>query len=151
MKEDKRKFSNDMEEFSTQENYPYRKDSWLIAKNLSASFKYAAQGLTYTFLSQRNFRIHVFIGIFVSFISLWLNLPFTHLAILALTIGVVLILELLNTSIEAVVDLTIGRRFSTLARTAKDSAAAAVLIASLCSVVIGTLLVLPPLLTRLGI
>ncbi len=151
MKEDKTKFSNGIDELSTKEHQLYRKDSWLIAKNLSASFKYAVQGLIYTFSSQRNFRIHILIGILVSFIALWLNLPFTHLAILVLTIGVVLILELLNTSIEAVVDLTIGRRFNTLARTAKDSAAAAVLVASLCSILIGAFLILPPLFIRLSI
>ena len=68
-----------------------------------------------------------------------------------LTVAAVLVLELLNTAIESVVDLAIGRRFHPLAKVAKDCAAAAVLVASISSLVIALLLVLPPLLVRLGL
>ena len=61
----------------------------------------------------------------------------------------VLVLELLNTAIEAVVDLAIGRRFHPLARIAKDCAAAAVLVAAISSLVIALLLLIPPLIERL--
>ena len=63
----------------------------------------------------------------------------------------VLVLELLNTSIEAVVDLAIGRRFHPLARIAKDTAAAAVMVAAISSLLIALLLLLPPLRIRLGL
>jgi len=66
-------------------------------------------------------------------------------------VAAVLVLELLNTAIESVVDLAIGRRFHPLAKVAKDCAAAAVLVASISSLVIALLLVLPPLLVRLGL
>ena len=128
-----------------------RKDSWLISKDLFSSFRYALQGFMYNLLTQRNFRIHVFVGIFVCIIALWLNLPLYELAILVLTIGLVLILELINTSIETVVDLVIGREFNSLARIAKDSAAAAVLVASICSILIGFFLILPPLFNRINL
>ena len=62
-----------------------------------------------------------------------------------------LVLELLNTATEAVVDLSVGRRFHPLARIAKDCAAAAVLVAALSSLMIALLLLVPPLLVRLGI
>ena len=88
--------------------------SWKISKNLLSSFKYAAQGLIYSFFSQRNFRIHIIIGAFVFGIALWLNLSVSELAILVLTIASVVILELINTSIEALTDLAIGRRFHPL-------------------------------------
>ncbi len=129
---------------------PLRRGSWRIAGNLAASFRYAAQGLSYAFLSQRNFRIHVFIGASVFGLGLWLNLDGVHLAVLVLTVAAVLVLELLNTAIEAVVDLAIGRRFDALARIAKDCSAAAVLSASISSLVVAFLLLLPPLLSRIG-
>ena len=72
-------------------------------------------------------------------------------ALLVLTVAAVLVLELLNTATEAVVDLAIGRRFHPLARIAKDCAAAAVLVAAISSLVIAILLLLPPLLVRLGV
>ncbi len=128
-----------------------RRGAWKIASDLPASFRYAAQGLVYGFLSQRNFRIHVFLGIVVLGLGFWLELTPVNLAVLVLTVTAVLVLELLNTAIEAVVDLAIGRRFHSLARIAKDCAAAAVLVASISSLLIAVLLLLPPLLLRIGI
>ena len=116
--------------------------AWQVAGDLPASFRYAAQGLTYGFLSQRNFRIHVFTGTAVFGTGLWLGLSADRLA--------VLVLELLNTATEAVVDLAIGRRFHPLARIAKDCAAAAVLVGALASLLIAALLLVPPLMQRLG-
>ncbi|KGG16754.1 MULTISPECIES: diacylglycerol kinase family protein [unclassified Prochlorococcus] len=127
-----------------------RRRSWIISKNLFSSFQYAVQGIRYAFRSQRNFRIHIFIGISVAVFGIFLNLSFTSLSIIALTISTVLILELINTSIEAVVDLSIGRRFHPLARVAKDCAAASVLISATSSVIIALLLILPSLLKKLG-
>ena len=57
----------------------------------------------------------------------------------------------MNTAIEAVVDLAIGRRFHPLARIAKDCAAAAVLVAAISALMIAAFLILPPLLLQLGI
>ena len=128
-----------------------RRGSWRIASDLPASFRYAAQGLVYGFLSQRNFRIHVFIGAVVFGLGLWLKLNFNQLAVLVLTVTAVLVLELLNTAIEAVVDLAIGRRFHPLARIAKDCSAAAVLVASISSLLIAILLLMPPFLNEIGL
>jgi diacylglycerol kinase (ATP) len=128
-----------------------RRGAWNIAGSLTASFRYAAQGLAYGFSSQRNFRIHVVIGTVVFGLGLWLQLNINHLAVLVLTVTAVLVLELINTAIEAVVDLAIGRRYHPLARIAKDCAAAAVLVASISSLMIALLLLLPPLLNRLGL
>ena len=127
-----------------------RLGAWQVAGDLPASFRYAAQGLIYGFASQRNFRIHVVMGAVVFALGVWLQLPTAQLAVLVLTVAAVLVLELLNTATEAVVDLAIGRRFHPLARIAKDCAAAAVLVAALSSVLIAALLLLPPLLARLS-
>ena len=128
-----------------------RLGAWTVAGDLPTSFRYAAQGLVYGFRSQRNFRIHVVIGSLVFALGLWLQLPTAQLAVLVLTVAAVLVLELINTATEAVVDLAIGRRFHPLARIAKDCAAAAVLVAAISSLVIAVLLLLPPLLVRLGV
>ncbi len=128
-----------------------RVGAWKVAGDLPASFRYAAQGLAYGFASQRNFRIHVFTGVLVFGMGLWLRLAADRLAVLVLTVAAVLVLELLNTATEAVVDLAIGRQFHPLARIAKDCAAAAVLVAALSSLLIALLLLVPPLLIRLGV
>jgi diacylglycerol kinase (ATP) len=128
-----------------------RRGSWRIAGDLPASFRYAAQGLGYAFISQRNFRIHVITGAVVFGLATWLQLDLIRLSVLMLTVAAVLVLELLNTAIEAVVDLAIGRRFHPLARIAKDCAAAAVLVAAISALMIAAFLLLPPLLVQLGI
>lgn len=125
--------------------------AWRIAGDLPASFRYAGQGIGYAFISQRNFRIHVFTGIVVFSLGAWLQLDLTRMAVLVLTVAAVLVLELLNTAIEAVVDLAIGRRFHPLARIAKDCAAASVLVAAISSMLIALCLLMPPLLLRLGL
>ncbi|MFL0789131.1 MAG: diacylglycerol kinase family protein [Prochlorococcus sp.] len=142
--------SEDIAKFASQGQRAARRGAWRIAGDLPSSFRYAAQGLGYGFISQRNFRIHLCIGSIVFGLGLWLNLRVEQLAILVLTVASVLVLELLNTSIEAVVDLAIGRRFHPLARIAKDCAAAAVMVAAIGSLLVAVLLLLPPLLNRLG-
>ena len=136
---------------SSRVNRPRRNGSWRIASNWTASFRYATQGLIYGFISQRNFRIHVLITAFVFGLGIWLDLNLNQMAVLVLTVAAVLVLELLNTAIEAAVDLTIGRRFHPLARIAKDCAAGAVLIAAISSLIIAGLLIVPAFLSRLGI
>jgi diacylglycerol kinase (ATP) len=121
-----------------------------VARDLPASFRYAAQGLGYSLVTQRNFRIHVTTGVLVFGLALWLQLSLDRLAVLVLTVTAVLVLELLNTAMEAAVDLAVGRRYHPLARIAKDCAAAAVLVAAVASLLIALLLLLPPLLSRLS-
>ncbi len=136
---------------STHSHRAARREAWRIATDLPSSFRYAAQGLSYSFKSQRNFRIHVFMGALAFALGVWLRLDFIDLAVLVLTIAAVLVLELLNSAVEAVVDLAIGRRFHPLARIAKDCAAGAVLVASLASLIVANLLLLPPFLSRVGL
>lgn len=90
-------------------------------------------------------------GLVVFGLATWLQLDLIRLAVLVLTVAAVLVLELLNTAMEAVVDLAIGRRYHPLARIAKDCAAAAVLTAAISSLLIALFLLLPPLLLRLGL
>jgi diacylglycerol kinase (ATP) len=122
-----------------------------VAPGLIQSLQYAVQGLRYGFSSQRNFRIHVVTGLVTLVLGIALGLGPERLSVLVLTVAAVLVLELLNTAIEAVVDLTVGTRFHPLAKIAKDCAAGAVLVAAMASVLIAALLLVPPLLNRLGV
>ena len=125
--------------------------SWQIAKDLPTSFLYAAKGLGYAFSTQRNFRVHLGLALVAFLLGFFLKLNKTDLAIMTLTVTCVLVLELINTAIEAAVDLAIGRRFHPLAKIAKDCSAAAVLVASISSLMIAFLLLFPVLLSKLGI
>lgn len=124
---------------------PNRDLSWRIAPNLLISFKYAWAGLRYAFVTQRNFRIHVVIGTGAIAMCVFLHLKPVEMAVIGLTIGLVLAMELLNTAIESVVDLTVKQSYHELAKIAKDCAAGAVLISALVSVLVATSLMLPPL------
>jgi diacylglycerol kinase (ATP) len=101
----------------------------------------------YAFRTQRNFRIHLTIGAIALSLSLYFHLSAVACSIISLTIALVLVLELLNTALEAVVDLTVGREFHQLAKVAKDCAAGAVLIAAIAALMIASVLLLPNILT----
>lgn len=128
---------------TSEQSAAQRSDSFQVATNLMLSFKYAGQGVSYAFRTQRNFRIHLVIGAVALFLSLYLHLSAVACSIISLTIALVLVLELLNTALEAVVDLSVGREFHQLAKIAKDCAAGAVLIAAMAALLIGGVLILP--------
>ena len=71
------------------------------------------------------------------------------MSIISLTIGAVLAMELLNTALESVVDLTVKQSYHELAKIAKDCAAGAVLISAIAAILVAGSLLLPPLLTLL--
>jgi diacylglycerol kinase (ATP) len=125
-----------------------REHSFEIAQNLWVSFQYAGAGLRYAFLTQRNFRIHAFVGMIAISLGLFLMLPPVELALIGLTIGLVMTLELLNTAIEAVVDLVVDTQYHDLAKIAKDCAAGAVLMSTIASLGVAGCLLLPPLLQK---
>jgi diacylglycerol kinase (ATP) len=134
---------------TSEQNAAQRNDSFQIATNLLLSFKYASQGVSYAFQTQRNFRIHLIIGAIALSLSLYFHLSAVTCSIISLTIALVLVLELLNTALEAVVDLTVGREFHQLAKIAKDCAAGAVLIAAIAALLIASVLLLPHILQAL--
>ena len=126
-----------------------RELAWRIAPSLLISFKYAWAGISYAFQTQRNFRVHVVLGGLAIGMSAFLRLSAVEMSIVGLTIGAVLAMELLNTAIESVVDLTVKQNYHELARIAKDCAAAAVLIAALAAIGVASSLILPRLCIKL--
>ncbi|MEH2281391.1 MAG: diacylglycerol kinase family protein [Nostoc sp.] len=124
-----------------------REFSWKVASNLFVSFKYAWAGISYSFQTQRNFRIHVSVCALAIALSVFLHLQAVEIAVIGITSGLVLALELLNTAIESVVDLTVKQTYHDLAKIAKDCAAGAVLVSALVAMLVAGILLLPPLVT----
>ena len=109
------------------------------------SFSYAFEGMATAFKNEPNFKVQVIIAVLVLLSAIILKFPLLEMGLLVLTIGIVLILELINTALEALVDLA-SERINPKAKIAKDVSAAAVLSSAILSVIVGTILFLPKLL-----
>lgn len=109
-------------------------------------FKYAFKGIFYALHTQKNMRFHATIMAFMFFFLLkydFFEITRGQFAVLALTCGIVLSLEFVNSSIEAVVDL-VSPEYNRLAGIAKDTAAGAVLMSAIAAVVVGLIIMLQP-------
>ena len=120
-----------------------RRNSYSTSKNVLLSFRYAFSGIKYTFKNSRNFKIEVLFASFSLILGSILKFDKSDYLILLVTIFSVLILEILNTSIESLVDLMVKKKYSRLAKISKDCSAGAVLLASINSVIIGLYLFIP--------
>lgn len=109
------------------------------------SFKYAFQGLGTAIKNEPNFRIHIVFAILALGMGLFLKLSSLEWLFLTFTIFFVLTLELLNTVLEAIVNIA-SPEMNPYAKVAKDVAAACVLLAAFMSIVVGVALFLPKLL-----
>jgi diacylglycerol kinase (ATP) len=108
------------------------------------SFKYAFEGWWYVIRTQQNAWIHTVVSIVVITLGLWLRLSPRDWAVVILAIAMVWAAEFFNTALEAIVDLA-SPEMNHLAKIGKDVGAAAVLIAAVASIVIGLLIMGPPL------
>ncbi len=113
-----------------------------------ASFRYAFQGWHHVLRTQQNIWIHSAIAVIVFVLALWLKLPARDWAVLVLTSAMVFAAEFLNTAIEAVVDLASPDQHP-LAKIGKDVGAASVLVAAFAAILIGLLILGPPLCAKL--
>ncbi len=113
------------------------------------SFKHAFQGWWYVVRTQRNAWIHALVSLAVIALAFWLGLPIRDWAVLFVTIGLVWTAEFINTALEAVVDLASPQQHP-LAKVGKDVGAAAVLIAALIAILVGLLILGPPLWEKLA-
>jgi undecaprenol kinase/diacylglycerol kinase (ATP) len=116
---------------------------------LGASFGYALSGLWYAVRTQPNMRIHLSVTVAVLLLGLYVKLNWVQWAVLILTIGAVLIAEMFNTVAEAALDATTPY-YHPLIKIAKDVAAGAVLLTALLSILVGLLILGPPLWLKLA-
>ena len=120
-----------------------RIESFKTSSNLLKSFKYAFSGISYVLKTSRNFKIQFIFAVTSLMIGFLLQISQSNYVILIATIMSVLILEILNTSIESIVDLVVKKEFSSLAKISKDTSAGAVLLASINSVIIAVYIFVP--------
>ena len=120
-----------------------RKESYKTSSNVLISFKYAFNGINYVLITSRNFKIQLIFAVTTLIIGFLLQISISNYMILIPTIMSVLILEILNTSIESIVDLVVKKEFSSLAKISKDTSAGAVLLASINSVIIALYIFVP--------
>lgn len=109
-----------------------------------ASFGFAGRGIWQTLVKQRNFRVHVSAALLVVELSWFVALSRVEWALVVLAMGLVLGLELVNTAIEALVDMA-SPGYHPLAAAAKDAAAGAVLVSAASSAVLAMIVYLPRL------
>ena len=120
-----------------------RIESYKTSRNVLKSFKYAFSGISYVLKTSRNFKIQLIFAVISLMIGFLLQISQSNYVILIATIMSVLILEILNTSIESVVDLVVKKEFSSLSKISKDTSSGAVLLAYINSVIIAVYIFVP--------
>ncbi|EKD62369.1 MAG: diacylglycerol kinase [uncultured bacterium] len=110
------------------------------------SFGFALAGIREAFFNEPNFRIHSIAAILAYAGGVIFSFTFFEFALLTFAIIMVLVLELLNTSLEKITDL-VSPDIHPKAKVAKDVSSAAVFLGSIGSVIIGLLLFLPKILS----
>ncbi|MDO9557165.1 MAG: diacylglycerol kinase [Coriobacteriia bacterium] len=106
------------------------------SKSLLWSFNYAIDGIAYALRTQRNMRIHVGAAMVVLVASLFLRIERAEFLAVVFAVAFVLVTELINTAVEATVDI-ITDTFEPLAKVAKDVAAGAVFVSAIMAMVVG--------------
>jgi len=113
------------------------------SRSLIWSFNYAIEGVVYALRTQRNMRLHVAAAAIALIVSLVLDVGRMGLVAIIFAISLVIVAELINTAIEATVDLAVDT-YDPIAKIAKDVSAGAVLVAATNAVVIAFLVLFDP-------
>ena len=103
------------------------------------SFRYAVKGIGAAFRSEQNMQLHVLAAVLVVLAGLFFEINKAEWGLIALAIGLVWAMEIMNTAVETVIDLVSPEQHP-LAGKAKDLAAGAVLVAAITAVIIGLLI-----------
>ena len=123
---------------------------WKFVRSRVTAIGHAFRGWWHVLRTQQNAWVHSIVATTVFAMGLWLSLPPRDWAVLVLTVAMVFTAEFINTAIEAVVDLASPEKHP-LAKVGKDVGAGAVLVASLAAVLIGLLILGPPLWLKLSV
>lgn len=111
-------------------------------KSLLSSFKYALEGIWHALKYNRNLRITFFIALLVGLLGLLFQVTSLEMVILVITILLVILAEMINTSLEQIVNL-ITQEHKKEAKIAKDVGAGMVLVVTIGSVIVGILIFFP--------
>ena len=118
-------------------------------KRFLSSFVYASRGIVSAFKTEQNLLVDLFFAVSAIVIGFLLKLSNIEFTIVILAIGLVISMELMNTSIEYVVDMAMPE-IHPLAKISKDVSSAAVLISALVALIIGLIIYLPKLIALFG-
>lgn len=125
------------------------KELKLDKKRLTNSFKYAFEGIFQAYVGEQNLKIHTVIAILVIIFGFILKISYTEWLVCLVLIGLVLMAEFFNTSIEYLVDL-VSPEIHPLAKATKDTASAGVLMMAIISAIIGLIIFVPKLISFIG-
>lgn len=117
-------------------------------RNFFQSLVHALDGVYGLVSTERNFRKHIVLATIAVMMGIWLQLSINEWLWITLAIFVVVVAEVLNTVVEAIVDLIVGYHYHDGAKKAKDVAAGGVLIAACFAVIIGCLIFIPVLMQK---
>ena len=115
------------------------KDERLKNKNFIDSWKKAFSGIWYSIKTQRNLKIQLIIAVIVVLCMIFFKLNIVECIFLSFATMLVIITEVMNTAVEATVDLCTDK-FHPIAKIAKDVAAGAVVLSSLNAVIVAVLI-----------
>lgn len=119
-----------------------KKSGILDKKRLVDSFRYAFCGVFEAYKGEQNLKIHTVIAIFVVIFGFVFQISYIEWLVCLVLIGLVLMAEFFNTAIEFVVDLA-SPDIHPLAKLAKDTASAGVLMMAIISAIIGFIIFVP--------
>ena len=108
-------------------------------KRLVDSFNFAIEGLISSLKNEKHMKVHILAAIIIVILAIVINASKVEILIISLSVSFVVITELVNTAVEAIVDLVSPERHP-LAKLAKDVAAGAVLVAAINALCVGYLL-----------
>ncbi|TCG10849.1 diacylglycerol kinase family protein [Mycoplasma todarodis] len=111
-------------------------------KKTQRKFLYALIGLWVTVKEEKSLLTHMLITAVVIGLGIWVKLSLTHWAILVITISIVMGFEVLNTAMEALVDM-ISFQYNLKVKKVKDIAAGATLLVAIAAIVVGMLIFIP--------
>ncbi len=111
-------------------------------KKFINSFSYPIKGLKYAYRNEQNLAVDLGIAAIVTIFGIIFKISLVEWAILFLTMGLVIACELINTAIEATVDL-VTEDYHPLAKVAKDTSAAAVFVSAIVAAIVGMIIFLP--------
>ena len=124
-------------------------DNSLDAKRLGRSFKAAFEGIKATYIREQNIKIHTVIAILVVLFGFLLKISYAEWLVCLVLIGLVLMSEFFNTAIEYVVDLA-SPNIHPLAKAAKDTASAGVLMMAILAAIVGVVIFIPKIVLFIG-
>lgn len=112
-------------------------------QNFKNTFKNARKGMSLSIKSERNIRIHLFVGTLVLITAYCLNFSINRFCIILMTIASVISAEMFNSAIEFSLDSIYHNKYSKMVGMAKDIAAGAVMLVTITAIMIGVMLFAP--------